>query len=175
MTLVVKLWGGLMVLAAAGGFGYMVAESYARRPRELRQLIGSLQLLETEINYAATPLGEAMPRLASASGPPLDALFRRCRELLLEGGGITAGEAWRRSLEEVYERTSLQERDREILLSLGFSLGASDRADQLKHLRLAMSQLAVEEERAREEAARNVRMFRYLGLLGGLALWLLFY
>jgi stage III sporulation protein AB len=45
-------------------------------------------------------------------------------------------------------------------------LGSSERADQLKHVRLAMHQLQAEEAAARDEQMRFEKMCRSLGALG---------
>ncbi|KUK81824.1 MAG: Putative thioredoxin [Pelotomaculum thermopropionicum] len=62
-----------------------------------------------------------------------------------------------------------------ILRNLGSSLGISDRDDQIKHLHLAMEQIRAETVAAEEEAARNVKLWSYLGFLGGLLLVLVLY
>lgn len=61
----------------------------------------------------------------------------------------------------------MKESERDIVLQLGYSLGASDRLDQIKHLRLAMNQLQCEEENAADEQRRYAKMWRSLGMLGG--------
>jgi stage III sporulation protein AB len=54
-----------------------------------------------------------------------------------------------------------------IMRELGFSLGASDRDDQIKHLRLATQQLASLAETAQSEQQKYESMWRSLGVLGG--------
>jgi stage III sporulation protein AB len=61
------------------------------------------------------------------------------------------------------------------LRSLGSSLGISDRADQIKHLTLAMEQIKLENIKAEDEAARNVKLWNYLGFLGGLVIVMILY
>ncbi|MCL6636170.1 MAG: stage III sporulation protein AB [Peptococcaceae bacterium] len=170
-----KLVGAAMVVAASGLSGLAVAANYSRRPRELRSLRTALQMLETEIAYGATRLAEAMDRVADRCSGAVTPLFRQTAEELSAMSGITAAEAWWKSLDSYYPGSALKPQDLAILRSLGSSLGISDRADQAKHLRLAMEQIENEAAAAEEEAARNVKLWSYLGFLGGLMVVLVLY
>ena len=46
---------------------------------------------------------------------------------------------------DVWTRTSMKQAEQEVVLQLGAVLGLTDRSDQIKHLRLAISQLQTEE------------------------------
>jgi stage III sporulation protein AB len=61
----------------------------------------------------------------------------------------------------------------EVLLGLSEVLGASGRADQVRHLALARERLAGQEARAAAERARYERLARYMGVLSGAALVLI--
>lgn len=170
-----KLVGSAIVVAASGLTGIAVAGNYSRRPRELRSLQSALQVLETEIAYGATPLLEAMRLVAVRSDQAAGKLFSGTAALLSHMSGMTASEAWEKSLEFYYPATALKPQDLFILRNLGSSLGVSDREDQIKHLQLAMEQIRRETAAAEEEASRNVKMWSYLGFLGGLMLVLVLY
>jgi stage III sporulation protein AB len=65
--------------------------------------------------------------------------------------------------------------EQEVMLQLGHVLGLSDRSDQVKHLRLAVSQLQAEEVDAREEQRKYEKMWKSLGvLIGGLIVILMY-
>jgi len=170
-----KLVGAAMVVAASGLSGLAVAGGYSRRPRELRWLRSALQMLETEVAYGATQLAEAMARVANRCDQAVAPLFSRTAAELSAMSGITAAEAWEKSLEGYYPGSALKPQDLSILRNLGSSLGISDRTDQIKHLRLAMEQISSEAAAAGEEAARNVKLWSYLGFLGGLMVVLILY
>lgn len=170
-----KLLGAAMVVAASGLGGIVMAGDYSRRPRELRFLRSAMQMLETEIAYGATQLAEAMNQVASRCDDAVAPLFYGAAGELSSLAGVTAAEAWEKSLKDYYPRSALRPQDLLILRNLGFSLGISDRDDQIKHLRLAMEQISAETAAAEEEAARNVKLWSYLGFLGGLMLVLVLY
>ena len=170
-----KLIGGVLVVVAGGMGGWQVSRSYARRPVELRQFIAALQLLETEITYAATPLPEALSGLAEQVDAPADSFFRQVASELAQRRGSSARDVWHGALEVYSRRSALSPGDLSILRGLGNSLGRSDREDQCKHLHLAAEQLKTAMAMAEDAATKNVKMWNYIGLLGGLVIVLALY
>lgn len=170
-----KLVGAAMVVTASGLSGMAVAGNYSRRPKELRSLRSALQMLETEVAYGATHLPEALGQVAGRCDGTVAPLFNQAAAELSYMSGVTASEAWGKSLGSYYPGTALKPQDLSILRNLGSSLGISDREDQIKHLRLAMEQIGSETAGAEEEAARNVKLWSYLGFLGGLMAVLVLY
>lgn len=171
----IKLVGSALLVAAGGIAGMMVARGYARRPSELKSILSSIQMLETEIIYAATPLAEALEKVASGSDRSVAGFFQRAARELGSMKGCTAGEAWDSSLSWFYTVNSLNRQDISILGSLGKALGISDREDQSKHLKLACEQIKREIARAEEESAKNTRMWNYLGFCGALVAAIVLY
>lgn len=164
-----KIAGTLLVITAAGAFGSLMAQNYARRPRELRALQTALSMLETEIVYGATPLAEALEQVSRRAEASVSGLFARVRAELASRAGTTVQEAWGRALEDYHSHSCLGPDDLAVLQGVGQVLGASDRQDQAKHLRLAQERLRAQHAKAEDEARQNVRLWRYLGLFAGLA------
>jgi stage III sporulation protein AB len=63
--------------------------------------------------------------------------------------------------------------EREVMIDFGKTLGLSDRQDQLQHLRMAVANLKVEEDHARDEQVRYEKMCKTLGFLAGALLVIL--
>lgn len=170
-----KLAGAVIVIVASGLSGLVVAGNYSRRPRELRALRSALQMLETEVAYSATYLPEALKQVAGRCDQSSALLFSGAADELSSMSGATAAEAWEKALNNYYPGTALKAGDLSVLRHLGGTLGISDKEDQIKHLRLAMEQLSAATAAAEDEAARNVKLWSYLGFLGGLLVVLLLY
>lgn len=170
-----KLFGAILILAAGTLIGFSKASAYARRPRQIRQLIHALQRLETEMTYGYTPLPEALLRIADQLEPQLSSLFRMAAEPLLTATGKTAGESWRDAVDACWKQTALSSNEREVLSQMSYTLGISDRDDQAKHLRLAVSLLAAEEQSAWDDQRRYEKMWRSLGVLAGAFVVILMY
>jgi stage III sporulation protein AB len=153
----------------------MLARNLALRQEVLRELRVALQLLETEIAYAATPLPEAFRRVAERTRPPVRLLFAAARSALLGTGGVTANEAWSAGVTALAAAAPLEEEDLAVLADFGQGLGRGDRADQVKKLELVRAQLHKLEELATENRARQARIWQVLGFLSGMTIILLLY
>ncbi len=170
-----KLMGAVLLLMSASAAGYLAAWKYAERPRQIRRLRLALSLLETDISYGFRPLDEACRLIARRESEPVASLFNRCADNLQQLDGASTFQCWQQAVEEIWPQTAMKQPEKEILLDLGKTLGASDRADQQHHLMLAMSNLRVEENEAREEQSRYEKMCKSLGVLSGLLLVILMY
>lgn len=169
-----KLIGAVMTIGACTLTGHAVAKAFAGRPRQLRALRSSLQELETEIVYGAVPMLEALEHLAARGDPLVRKFYSLVLTKLQNIRGGTVAEAWSIGLEEWQGSTYLTEDDLATFRVLGNSLGTSDRLDQQKHLKLAGEKLALGEAGAWEVAAKTVKPWNYLGLLGGIVIVLIF-
>jgi len=165
-----EIAGFLAVVGASTAAGNIVAGIYRARVRQLGHLRTALGLLETEITYAASALPAALERVAAGLEGPVADILARAAALVRSGEGLAPGEAWERAVREIYPATALRAEDIDPVLALGSHLGLTDRDDQRRHLRLAAERLEAREKAAREERSSAERMWRYLGLLGGLAL-----
>jgi stage III sporulation protein AB len=164
-----KFAGILLILFAGTMIGFLQAARYAARPRQIRQILHALQRLETEISYGQTPLPEALFRISGMVSQPLSALFARISRSLHNDSaesGETVRECWERAVNDFWPATAMKNTEKEAMLRLGATLGGSGREDQLKHIRLAMIQLQVEETSARDDQHRYEKLSRSLGMLG---------
>jgi stage III sporulation protein AB len=171
--MIAKIAGALCVLAAAAAYGESKARALEQRVQQLQQLLRSLKLLAAEISYARSLLGNALNNVAGQCNPPVGDLYACAAELLSAGPELTAREAWEEALRRTGPQTSFSAADREIIKSLGVSLGVSQQEGQLKQIQLAEQHLSFALEGAREDRERQARLWRYLGFIGGAALVIL--
>lgn len=171
----IKLIGALCIIFAGTMLGFYQALQLSARPRQIRQAQQSLQRLETEILYGYNPLPDALRAVAESQSGPVAAMFANASQRLESGASETAQEGWQQAVEEIWPRTAMKRTERDALLQLGTVLGRSDRNDQAKHLRLAVSVLAAEEAEATEDNRRYGKMWRSLGLLSGVLIVILMY
>lgn len=145
--------------------GWLQASRYASRPTQIRALIHALQRLETEIGYGFTPLPDAIARSAAHVPEPAASLLRSVNRGLADASELSFQESWEEAIAQAWPNTAMRQQEQAAFVRLGHSLGISDRDDQMKHLKLAVQQLQYEEEAARQESARYVKMWRSLGVL----------
>ena len=171
-----KAAGAFIVLVAGALMGFYQSVHLNRRPRQIRQLILALQRLETEVLYGASPLPEALLSAGRPLPEPLRSMFVAAgREMERHPSSLSATECWQAALVEFWPRTSMKSQEQETMRQLGFSLGISDRDDQIKHIRLASGQLFAEEKAAADESRRYGSMWRSLGVLSAALVVIIMY
>ncbi len=170
----VKLTGALLILFAGMMIGRLQAKRLSDRPMQIGRFIRIMDQLETEIEYGYTPLPDALRKLALQSAQP-HATFLSEVARQLDSDNRSLLEVWQEMLTRIWPQTAMRAGEKDILLGLGYTLGATDREDQVKHLRLAAKQLEGMEYEATEERRKFEKMWKSLGLLGGALLAVIMY
>jgi len=169
----VRPLGALMVVVSSTVWGWQVASRVEARPRELRALMHLLEVLETDIAYAAIPLPQALRRAERTIAEPAATLARVAAVGL--AGPAPVAEVWQNAIQKASASSALSLADWAAVRELGDVLGASGRDDQIRHLRLAHARLGEAVGPAEAEARRLGRVWRALGLFGGLGVALALY
>lgn len=164
-----KILGSFIVLAASSMMGFAMARDCARRPQQLRELQGILQMFENEITYLSNVLSEAFEKICLVSSSETTVFLKETIKNIKHGPVNNTYEAWEKAVRENIRKTALNKEDEKTLISFGKMLGNSDLEGQIKNIRLTMNQLRMQEEKAEESRKKNESMFKNLGILGGLA------
>ncbi|MDT8901059.1 stage III sporulation protein AB [Anaeroselena agilis] len=165
----VKLLGSAMVIVAGTGIGFAAAWRYSERPRQIGHLISCLTALSSYVNYAALPLAEALSRAAGGLNSPVGDFLRRTAANMAARNWLSPREALEEALAEEGRRLAWERPERETLLLFGANLGATGREEQQKYLAMVLEELRRIEHEALRSRDQNVKMYRYLGICGGLA------
>lgn len=155
-----------LILYASTMVGFTISRNYSERPRQLQNLLTGVQMLLTEIVYAATPLSVALVHISRVLDNPVGAFFARASQGIAEH--MSAKRAWEEALDTLAHESALLTPDLDVLRYLGGVLGTSDREDQQRHLLVASRRLEGLHQTSQEEAKRNERMWKYLGVLCGI-------
>ncbi len=168
-----KMIGGIVVIFSSGLIGIAIASRYAFRPLELRKIRILFQMLETEVIYGATPLPTAFKNISNKSDALWSKFFLEVNEKLISGSYYSLTDAWNKSLDEIITHTHLNKIDVALLKNFGTVLGCSDREDQQKHFKLLYAQIQQHEEIAEQERKKNEKMYRSLGFLFGIFIFII--
>lgn len=160
--------GYIGLIIGFGFLGILKATQIKKRPREIRELINALALLDTEIYWGITPLPEAFAVIKERTEPPWREFFSKLEDKVRKGEN--ANSAWENTIKEYMRRTCLSEDDWRVVKGIGKGLGRSDRNEQHKQLQLAQKHLAHVDEKVRLQSDSRAKMWSYLGFLGGMAL-----
>jgi len=172
--LILKVGGAICVIAASFIWGEYKARSLSLRAQQLQKFQQALQLLAAEISYTVTPLPHAFANVGQRMDGLVGEIFDRAGFLMQSRGDVNAREAWLGAIEEFLPQIFITNEDRQILEQLGNSLGVSDGDNQLKQIKLVDKLLEGALREALDERNRSERMWRYLGVLGGLMLVIIF-
>ncbi|GGI95985.1 stage III sporulation protein AB [Alicyclobacillus cellulosilyticus] len=168
----VRLLGAALIMVACTGIGFRIARDYRERPRQLRGLMHALRVLQTEIEYTATPLPQALERVARRAPAPVKVLFETAAEGLRDPQQ-TLDTAFQAGMAALDAQSALRKQDYDVLWEFGRTLGTSDRLHQTQHIAATLEHLAALEREARDLQRRNERLWQYLGVLTGIALLIL--
>lgn len=168
-----KIIGSLIIITVGTAIGFGLARQLSERPRQIRQIIRCITSLKSYIGYVATPLPEALLNCARGTQGPIAEFFDKVANILEENGWMTPQEAIKQALTDGEGRLTLEDPEREILFVLGANLGGTSREEQQEYLNMVLGQLSHIEKEAVKQHEQNARMYRYLGICGGLAVVIL--
>ncbi|NLV37140.1 MAG: stage III sporulation protein AB [Clostridiaceae bacterium] len=164
-----KLTGSIIVIVSCSFLGLILSRDCKKRPTQLRELQGILQMFENQITYLSDIIADAFERISKIGGSDTCVFFTRAVEILRKNKAISASEGWSQAVEQCICRTALNKEDEEILMAFGRMLGSTDLDGQIKNIRLTIGQLRLQEDKAEESRRKNENMYKSLGVLGGIA------
>lgn len=168
-----KTAGAFLILLASTGIGVSFSMDLKKRCEELRILKRMAAMLRGEIRYAKTPLPEAFVRIAQRLPEPFRGFLEEVAGELEQADGTGLGEIWNRKICQCLGQTRLTGADRERLKTLGEVLGYLDREMQLAAIDLYLEQLDGGIAEALEDRGSKERLYRSLGVAGGIFLVIL--
>lgn len=170
-----KMIGAFLVIAASTMAGWVYSTLLKKRLHLLNALVQCFQWLETEVGYGSVPLGEAFMRISARLPKEVHVLLSSFAAELNGTAGLTADEAWQKSLTQNREGLALKAEDWALLTDFGWTLGTTDREHQVSAIRQTIARLRHQATEAEEECEKNERLYRYLGIAAGTLVVLLFY
>ena len=166
----IRLIGAVLIISGCGGYGFMLAKNHRREVRSLRQLLGILEFMTSELQYKLTPLPELC----------------RCLAEQEEGWGSRIFEALGRILEaQVYPNVpdamdaAVKETKGIPLLAaaqlrtLGKTLGRFDLVGQLRGIESCRVECLHQLEDLEQNQTQRLRSYQTLSFCAGVALAIL--
>lgn len=170
VSMLLKISGGLCVVAGASGLGFWLADQWRIHLKYLEQLRKMIFLLKGEILYAHSPLEEAFFRAGKKSGGELGVFFVDISRRIENQSGELFFTIWQEEIAGLGKRVPLSEKDRSELLGFGEHLGYLDLEMQERTILLYLEQLDLEIDYLREHQREKCRLYTSLGVMGGLFL-----
>ncbi|GEN45290.1 stage III sporulation protein SpoIIIAB [Alkalibacillus haloalkaliphilus] len=168
-----KWIGAIMILFTCTWVGIDIARNYSKRPKQIRELLQALQIMEAEIVYAQEPIHRVLSYVSKQLSPPVSYIFHDLSEQLMLGDASLQS-LWEDVVSKQWRQTAMKAKEKEVVLQFGQSLGLHNIEQQQKQIQLAKVHLQHELEAALEDEKRFSGMFRTLGVLSGLLFVLIF-
>lgn len=115
------------------------------------------------------PLGQALLHYSQIRDTPVSGFLKRVYEISRsEGKGIDA--AWQKGIDEFRNRWPIDTEEWSLLSQIGDVLGKTDKAGQSSFIKMMREKFSVQEKKAEEGRMQKEKLYKNLGILGGLAI-----
>ena len=164
----IKIGAAVLVFAGCTGVGFYQSGLVSQRIREDREFYRIMTLLYGEIEYAATPLPQALKKIAARSGQTFKLFFETVAGQLENAGEKTLREIWLAQVQYCFADSAMGAAEREILLDFGKNMGYGDKKMQLSTIALYMDNLETILKGLEENAASKKKLYRCIGIFAGI-------
>lgn len=147
--------------------GYIYGESFRRRFFNLQECYKVILLLQNEVIFNITPLPEALNYVGNKSKEPFNKLLTNVSEDLVQGDTGNVYLAFKDNYKSVEGESYLKKEDKTIISDFLKSLGDSGVYGQEKIFKLALENIKINVKEAGEDAKKNTKLYRYLGMCFG--------
>ena len=153
-----------MICASCGLLGLYMGHRGIVRARHLTEFKQSLLLLKSEIEFAAYALPQAFANVSQRAGESFTDFYIELSRKIEDK--ISLADAWEMGLKDL-KSSHLTQEDLEAVRSLGKSLGSIDAEVQIKAIDMTIIALDDILGRINEQNIKEGKMYRRLGILGG--------
>ena len=168
--MLMRIIGAAAVVCGAVALGFYYAAQEQKRAQDLLEFKKALLILSSEIEYMRTPLSAASSNIGKRTEGWVSAVFTRFGDLLAHSEGETAYQLWVQSLSEIKDQTYLTQEDWKITESFGKTLGYLDKQMQQNAIQYTIDYIDEKAAALQTQADKNKKMYRSLGVIGGLLL-----
>ncbi|MCL2351119.1 MAG: stage III sporulation protein AB [Firmicutes bacterium] len=164
--MLIKTLAAALILSASTLIGFYLGGACGYRLQNLRDWKSALSFLRGEIAFAAPPLPEALKSAgARVSGRVGEVLAAVAESLERKAGGFF--EIWFTAAGAAKNKFFLKTEDWELLTAFWKNLGSLDRSAQIDAISLTMAQIDERVLLLSDAAQKSRKMYRSLGILGG--------
>lgn len=172
--MLIKCLGILMILASSCGIGFRLSSDLKLRMEELKSLKKIILMLRGEIKYNNSTMSEAFETISNRiEDEPYHTFFKESCMELNKLSGQTFIEIWKDMIDKNLKTTKISKKDKERFKSLGDNLGYLDKEMQLSTIDLYLENLEYEIDEGSKNMNTNSRLYKCLGIMGGVLVTLL--
>lgn len=155
----------ICIVIASTFLGILFSKKYSNREKELKEMKSALNIFATKIKFTYEPIPNIFLEISNKIGGNIGMVFERAATRMKEE---SAGDAWNNAFSDI--QSNLIEEDIVILKNLGRLLGQTDVEGQIAEIEVVIQFLDTQLDNARQEKIKNEKMYRTLGIVGGLTI-----
>ena len=165
-----RIVGCILVVAAGAGMGFSVSMRLSEQIRILEKLLQMVICLKGEIRCGNASLPDAFYGAAGRMNGKYREFLISAADRMKAGTGEKLSQICRECAESALKKSCLTHGEKDAFFSIGKYLGYLDREMQLRQLSLYEKNLEVEIGNLKKEASGKKKLYRGLGVFGGLLL-----
>lgn len=173
MLLTIKIVALFLIVLLSSFIGYLIANKYSFRVKELEDIVSALELLETRVKYTYDTIADSFEFLADNMKTKVYRIFMIAAAMLKENKNMSAGDIFRNACDEEGTFLNINKEDLEVLKCLGTSLGQVDLEGQLKNIVLVRELIIKQLDEATDEKNKNYKLSRNMGVFVGLTIMII--
>ncbi|MBR6033937.1 MAG: stage III sporulation protein AB [Clostridia bacterium] len=154
-----------LILACTTGIGFLVSQKYTKRESELKDFKSAFNLIKTKIRYTYEPLQEIFDDIAKNYNSSIAYVFKQASNNMQTQN---ATDGWNKAVNEAV--ISITKEDKRVVCSFGKLLGQTDSQGQINEIDLSLSLLDEQIEKAKIDKQKNVKLYKSLGVITGIAI-----
>lgn len=163
-----------LVFMACSGLGIMYSVIYKKRVEELMEWKKGIILLKNEINFALTPLSEALENVGKRLQGEISNFYNALSDFLRKNQGKAMDKIDDQILKNMLIETCLNEKDVSKIITFIKNLGLMDKESQMNNMALHISNMEQEIATAKKDEEKNNKLFKTLGVLSGIFIVVIF-
>lgn len=165
-----RIVGCILVVAAGAGMGFSGSMRLSEQIRILEKLLQMVICLKGEIRCGNASLPDAFYGAAGRMNGKYREFLISAADRMKAGTGEKLSQICRECAENALKKSCLTHGEKDAFFSIGKYLGYLDREMQLRQLSLYEKNLEVEIGNLKKEASGKKKLYRGLGVFGGLLL-----
>lgn len=165
--MIIKLCGSILVILAAGGYGYLKSIELQHAYEQLLEVKRWMLLLRGEIRFAKSTLQDAFFHVGNRCEKPFSDFLIDVSKALEKREGRRFDEIWKEKIAPYEEQFSLRKKDFEKLYQFGGNLGFLDDEMQIRMIDLYIEELETEVKQVQPQLKEQKKLYRCLGIMCG--------
>lgn len=169
----IKITGGVLIFLGSVLLGFLYSSEVEKKLNTLYEIQRMLIMLKGEITYHKAPVAEAFCEVSKHINIPLEGFLYHVGKELDQGIGKTVGQIWQERCDEELHRLVIAGEDKKNFREFGTCMGYLDIEMQIASIELYSEKLNVRIKESERGIREKQKIFRWLGIAGGVFLILL--